>query len=506
MKYLLQAFFLLSFIQCSEENSDKEERHSNNFQNVLFIISDDLANHAVACYGNPIIQTPNIDRLAKMGVRFENAYANSPMCTPSRACLLTGRYPHAVGTTLLHTPLPDSTYTIAEHLKKAGFATGIFGKTHFNSGLKHGFDTLVNNHHHQSHLEQLSDLELVDTISYKVRPKWKPFRDPARIWLNADGATSGNSFENSQGTFFANATIRFIQQHQEERFLAVASFREPHSPFNFPNEYYQKYEASEINLPNASAEDKQWMPQVFRGLTTEEKEGITRAYYTSVSYMDQNVGLLLDELERLNLMDKTLIIFVGDHGYLLNHHGRFEKHMMWEEAVKTPLIIKGYEKNASREALVELADIAPTLVEALDLEAMPAQHGHSLLPLLQKTETANHREHVFSVYYTDNKAMIFDGRWKYIFTSGKADLGSGYETGNPPTGILHRLYDLENDPKERKNLAALVAYRARLESMQATILAKFRATHPSAEQISSDLSVAEQLILFCEPPERLAAK
>lgn len=470
------------------------------FENVLFIISDDLATHAVGCYGNSIVQTPNIDRLAKMGVRFENAYANSPMCTPSRACILTGRYPHATGTTLLHTPLPDSVYTLAEHLKKAGFATGVFGKTHFNSKLKHGFDTLVNNHHHRAYLEQLASLPPVDTNIIKVRPKWKPFRDPARIWLNVAGATSGNSFEHSQGTFFAHAAMDFIEEHQKERFLAIASFREPHSPFNFPTEYYQKYKDASINLPTANVEDEQWIPQVFQDLTAEEKEGITRSYYTSVEYMDRNVGLLLDQLERLDLMEKTLIVFVGDHGYLLNHHGRFEKHMMWEEAVKTPLIIKGYNQNESRANLVELADIAPTMVETLGLDAMPNQHGRSLSPLL-RGEPIAHREHAFSVYYTDNKAMVFDGRWKYIFTSGKSDLGSGYETGNAPVGILHRLYDLENDPSESKNLANEAMHKTQLQRLQQVMLTKFRATHPNANKVDTDLSLEEQLVLFCEPPE-----
>lgn len=465
------------------------------YRNVLFIISDDLATHAVGCYGNPLVKTPNIDRLASMGVRFEAAYANAPMCTPSRATLLTGRYPYAVGVTLLQTPLPDAAYTVAEHLKAAGFATGVFGKTHFNSRLKHGFDTLVNNQHHRAYLETLDRSDLHDSIL--VRPKWKPFRDHARVWLNAAGATSGNSYENSQGTFFANSTIDFIRQHRNERFFAVASFREPHSPFNFPIEYQGRHAQSPIELPQGSWEDSLWIPRVFNDLTDEEKKGITRAYYTSVEYMDRNVGLLLDELEQSDLLDSTLIVFVGDHGYLLNHHARFEKHMMWEEAVKTPLIIKGYGVHTIEKA-VELADIAPTIVTALGLSAMPHQHGQSLIPLMTEEE-ATHRTYIFSVYYTDNKAMIKNERWKYIFGSGKQDLGSGYATGNPPAGITHRLYDQQNDPTETQNVA--LQHPTILKTLQQVMLEKFRATHPKAAQISSDLSIEDQLVLFCEPPE-----
>jgi len=493
-------FFLLLFA-CQSADREKESTVSEQktFQNVLFIISDDLANHAVACYGNKIIHTPNIDRLAEMGVLFENAYANSPMCTPSRACIMTGRYPHATGVTLLHTPLPDSTYTLAEHLKEEGFATGIFGKTHFNSRSKHGFDTVVNNQEHKNYLAAVSMLRPHD--STKIRPSWKPFRDPARIWLNAEGATSGLPFEHSQGIFFAKSAINFIQQHQNQRFFVVASFREPHSPFNFPIEYQGKYEDMKIELPTASEEDDRWIPEIFRDLTEKEREGIIRSYYASVEYMDRNVGLLLRELERLSLMDNTLIVFVGDHGYLLNHHGRFEKHMMWEEAVKTPLIIKGYQAGKTESSLVELADIAPTTVEALGLKIMPNQHGKSLQPLL-KGESKEHRSSVFSVYHTDNKAMVFDGRWKYIFTSGKADLGSGYATGFPPSGILNRLYDLKSDPQETTNVATIVKNQEHLKRLQQLMIQKFNATHPFADSISTDLSVEEQLVLFCEPVEK----
>lgn len=467
------------------------------FDHVLLIISDDLATHAVGCYGNTLIQTPHIDALASESVLFENAYANAPMCTPSRASLLTGLYPHAAGVTLLRTPLPDSVLTLAEYLHSQGFATGIFGKNHFNSALKHGFDTIVNNPDHRRYLQSVQQRPLPPGA--KVRPPWKPFKDPASIWLNAEGASSGNYFAHSQGTFFARAGLDFMREHASSRFFAVVSFREPHSPFNFPVEMENQFRPESIQLPVAGPEDKRWIPVIFRDLRPEEKRGITRSYYQSVSYMDRNIGLLLDSLEQLGLKENTLVVFVGDHGYLLNHHGRFEKHMMWEEAVKTPLLIRGLGNGIRIQEPVELIDLVPTMVQALGLTPMPDLQGIALQALIQGEKP--HRTHIISQYLTDNKVMIFDGRYKYIYSTGKRDLGSGYATGHGPSGPSHRLYDLSLDPAETHNLAQEAQEQDRIQSLQKLLLNHFRATHPAAALVAPDQSMEMQLSAFCEPPE-----
>ena len=495
---LIHSILIIFLFGCNPQSGNEILETSGSFNNILFIISDDLATHAVGCYGNTKIRTPNIDRLSRTGVRFESAYANSPMCTPSRATIMTGKYPHAAGVTLLRTALPDSVTTISEILKTKGFATGVFGKTHFNSQLKHGFDTLVNNQHHQQYLKGIIQPSHHDSI--RIRPKWKPFRDHARIWLNAEGATSGNYFEHSQGTYFAQAAIDFIRKHKNERFFAVASFREPHSPFNFAVEYQGRHPPSTFEIPTASEEDQRWVPKVFSDLTQSEKQGITSSYYSSVEYMDRNVGLLLDELDRLELSRQTLVVFVGDHGYLLNHHGRFEKHMMWEESVTTPLIIRGYRNDATVTTAVELVDLAPTMLTALGFEPTPSMQGKALQGLLEGIEDS-HREYTFSEYLTDNKAMLTDGKWKYIFTSGKRDLGSGYQTGFGPSGISHRLYNLESDPYETNNLADLPEYKNEVNRFQQALISRFRETHPYSSQISEEATIEAQLIQYCEPPE-----
>ncbi|MEM6342351.1 MAG: sulfatase-like hydrolase/transferase [Bacteroidota bacterium] len=466
------------------------------FDNVLFIISDDLATHAVGCYGNEIIRTPNIDALAAEGVRFERAYATSPMCTPSRASLMTGLYPHAAGVTLLQTPLPDSTLTIAEYLKEQGFATGIFGKHHFNSNRKHGFDTLVNNAQHNAFLASATQKSVPQSV--KVRPEWKPFQDSAKIWLNAEGATSGNWYDFAQGTFFAKSGVEFMKRHKEERFFAVISFREPHSPFSFPNDYADAYNPEDMPLAQGTEADKKFMPEVFKDLSDEEKRGIIRSYYSSVEYMDRNVGYVLDELKNLGLAENTLVVFVGDHGYLLNHHGRFEKHMMWEEAITTPLIIRGYDAGASVEQPISLVDLVPTMVASLGLAPMPERQGLALQPLLQGVKVKLH-DFIFAEYLEDNKAMITDGEYKYIFTSGKKDLGSGYATGNEPTGLDHRLYHLKSDPHETNNLIMQPEHAPRVDRLMMSMTYIFRKTHPFSNQVMVTLALPSQLKRFVEP-------
>lgn len=164
---------------------------------------------------------------------------------------------------------------------------------------------------------------------------------------------------------------------------------------------------------------------------------------------------MLDALEQLDLDDDPLVVDVGDHGYLLGHHGRFEKHTMWEEAVRAPLLLRNIRRLGqarSTDALVEFIDLAPTILELLGVPPMASAQGRSLVPLLDGEEN-RHRDYVFSALLIDNKAMVRSERWKYIFATGARPLAKGLSTGLAPPGITHRLYDLEGDPRETTNLA-----------------------------------------------------
>ena len=469
-------------------------------QNLLFIMGDDHSTGVFGAYGNSLIKTPNLDRLAAQGARFEHAYVNSPFCTPSRQSLITGKLPHATGVTLLPTPLSEEQTTIAEHLKPLGFRTGAVGKMHFNSQLKHGFEYRIDRGDYGKWLETMAPSPPAETT--RVRPPWRPFRDPARVWLNADVLPGAQTDEQSEGTYYARKAMEFLREKSEERFCLWLSFREPHSPFNFPIEYAGSYNPAEMPLPAVGPEDTARIPAIFRDLTEEDQKGVIASYYTSVEYLDKNVGLILRELDRLDLAGDTLVVYVGDHGYLLGHHGRFEKHTMWEEVVRAPLVVRGPGiPTGVHQAMVEFVDLLPTLLELLEVPALPGVQGESFQEVLRGRAT-EHRQSIFTEYLHDNQAMLRTRRWKYIFTSGKHDLALGYATGNPPTGIEHRLYDVEEDPQEFTNLAGRPELAETLRSLQNQLLKRFKDTDPRAAQLPPDLDMDAALAWFCEPPEK----
>ncbi len=469
-------------------------------QNIIVIIGDDHSARAAGCYGNEIIRTPNIDHLASQGILFENAYSNAPVCSASRQSVLTGKYPHATGVTLLRTPFRDeNNVTVAEHLRELGFKTGVVGKTHFNNfepdPPDHGFDYMADFKEYR-----ISEIRPVpDSIA--VLGDWRPFVDPARIWLNADMLPSAYHEEDGWAAWTARKSIAFLRANKEERFCLWVGFHEPHSPFNFPVEYRNLYDPSEVPLPSGSPEDDRWIPEIFRDLTDEDKRGIIASYYTSVEYMDHCIGLILEEMELLGLAEKTLVIYIGDQGYLLGDHKRFEKHTMWEPAVRAPLIMRmggRYGKGIRHNALTEFIDLAPTILDLLGIEAMPGVQGKSLLPVLSG-EQEEIREYAFAEFLEDNKAMLCSHQWKYVFTTGQRDLGQGYATGYGPSGVLHKLYNLIDDPDEKKDLGQDPAHAEILAGMQEMMLERFMDTHPDAMNLPEGLSIEQKLIWFCEP-------
>lgn len=497
---LILAILLVVNISCRKE-TEKEGFLSKPLQNVIVIVGDDHATGVLGSLGNRIIRTPNLDRLSTEGILFTNAFANSPLCSASRQSLLTGKYPHAAGVTLLTTSFPEEQITLADHLKQYGFKSAIIGKNHFNNTQNHGFDVKVERKDYFSFLEEHPPRQVSDSI--RVRPPWRPFQDHARIWLNADALPSDKYDEESIGVFYVKKALEFIENNKDQRFLLWLGFHEPHSPFNFPPEFRGKYQPDDMPLPEGSPEDDEFIPIVFKDLTEKERRGIVSAYYSSVEYLDKNVGLLLDGLEEAGLKENTLVVYLGDHGYLLNDHKRFEKHMMWEEAVKAPLIIRAGHTEpvmATRNEMVEFVDVAPTITSLLGVDALEDSQGRSLEPFFENTEV-DFRDVVFSEFLADNKAMVRTEKWKYIFTSGKHDLAQGYATGNPPTGIRHRLYDLERDPHEMHDVSSDPANNDILSKLQSEMIRIFKETHPHAAQLPEGLSVEEILAWFCEPPD-----
>src|SRR2546425_3723178 len=288
--------------------------------NILWIIADDHVPYVMGAYGNKQVRTPNLDKLASQGMRFDGAFCNSPVCTASRQSFLTGRYPRTVGVTQLPSALPTNEVTLAEILKANGYDTAAIGKMHFNSNLKHGFDLQFDAEQHQQWLAAKGKTPLPGGV--EVQPAWKPFADPASVWLNSACRPFGAVDSDMAGTYFAEQAIQYLQKQRQKPFFLMVSFYEPHSPFHFPVEYRGRHRPEEFHAPQPGPEDDWQIPEVFRSLTEQQKQGVIAACYTSVEFLDQKVGRVLAALEKSGQAKNTIVINLGDNGYLLGQHGR----------------------------------------------------------------------------------------------------------------------------------------------------------------------------------------
>ncbi len=435
--------------------------------NVLWICADDLAAYPLGCYGNKLARTPNIDALAKSGVRFDRAYCTSPVCTASRQSFLTGRYPRSLGVTQLKTVLPDGTPTLATMLKAAGYDTASVGKMHFNSQLKHGFDVRIDAPDHRKALAARRPQPLP---AGEVQPKWQPFKDHARTWLNSAALPFGATDADMPGTFYATKAAEYLAAKREKPFFLMVSFYEPHSPFHFPVEFRSKFDPKEFAVPKVSAEDDWHIPAIFRDLTDAEKRGITAAYFTSVEYLDRNIGTVLKALKEAKREEDTLVVLTGDHGYMLGHHGRFEKHCCYEPAVRAPLIFRvpGLTKPGTHSAsLATFVDVVPTILTLCEQKVPDSVQGKDMTALL--AGVTDHRDYVFLEYSENEEAAVVTTEWKLIYTTGRRKREDGYETGKPLPGRVVQLFDLKNDPDETTNLAAKPEHAKRVEKLTATL-------------------------------------
>jgi len=469
--------------------------------NFLFLISDDHAGYVLGADGDRLARTPNLDRLAAAGVRFARHYCNAPVSTPSRQSLITGQMPHAAGVTVLRTPLAEDKPTLARQLRAAGYYTAVFGKMHFNQPPKpgqHGFELPMTEQAVAKAWNQEVRPKPVPP-EIKTKPPWRPFKDPARIWLNADKLPFARYSEDMLGTYIARRAARFLEEHKDSPFALWVSFHEPHSPFDFPVEDRELFDPMRFTPPRVGPEDGWQIPLIFRELSEADKRGIIAAYYTSVAFLDRNIGVVLDKLRQLGLEQNTLVVYMGDNGYCLGHHGRFEKHCCYEPAIRVPLIFSwpGRIRRGVVTDLTEGVDVAPTVLDLLSVEPLPVQHGRSLRPYLEGGRPARPREHIFSEYLENEEACVRTERFKLVFCSGRRARQDGYQTDNPTPGRWMRLYDLRSDPGEFTDVAR--QHPDVVQRLLNLMLERFRTTHPEARNEPKGLSPAEAIEFYLRP-------
>ncbi len=418
--------------------------------NVLFISTDDL-NNDLGCYGHPLVQSPNIDRLAARGVRFDRAYNQFPLCSPSRTSLMTGLRPDTTQVFDLQkhfrSVLPD-VMTLPQAFMRNGYVAARVGKIyHYGNPGQIGTDGLDD----PQSWNAVVNPRGVDKDEEKVLTNYTPTR----------GLGSSLSFyaspapdeEHTDGKVAAE-TIKLLEANKDRPFFIAAGFYRPHCPYIAPKKYFDQYPMEKIAAPkfsrsewNSIPEAALWIKAPHFGVNEQQQREAIRAYYASISFVDANVGRVLDALDRLKLADSTIVIFWSDHGYLLGQHGQWMKQSLFEESARNPLIIAGpgVAKGKASPRTVEFVDLYPTLAELCGLNNAPKNlAGRSLRPLLANPKAVWNKPAITQVQRGsgENRFMgysIRTERWRYT------------EWDEARKGV--ELYDEFNDPRELTNLA-----------------------------------------------------
>ena len=425
--------------------------------NVLFLISDDL-NQLLGCYGDPLARTPNIDRLAARGVTFERAYCQFPLCGPSRNSMLTGLYPNSTGilrnAQIFRQTIP-SHVSLPQAFRLQGYFAARVGKLyHYNvprSVGTNGHDDLgswelelnpagVDRLEEEPHIFSLIPGQFGGTLSWYASPKSDRYH------------TDGMMAEDA-----AWVLERCAKQNHRPFFLAVGFFR-PHTPYVAPEDpYFGYYPLSKMRVVENVEEDQADLPDAALGSYKREQDKLTdelrrqalQAYYASISFMDAQVGHVVDALDRLGLADNTVIVFTSDHGYHTGEHGLWQKMSLFEESARVPLLIVApnvAKPGTVAKAPVGLIDLYPTLAELCNVPAPENLQGQSLVPML-KDVSVQGRGWALTQVTRGGTARVprYFGytlrtpRWRY----------TQWDEGQQG----RELYDHQTDPSELTNLA-----------------------------------------------------
>jgi uncharacterized sulfatase len=424
--------------------------------NVLFIAADDLS-CALGCYGDPIAKTPNLDRLAATGTCFLNAYNQLPLCNPTRASVMTGLRPDTIKVYDLdrhfRDEVPDAV-TLSQQFMKHGWWAGRVGKIyHYNVPASIGTDGFDDPPSWQKTVNPKGRDKTDESLIFNAEPHRKI--SAALSWLAAEGRDE----EQTDG-MVATEAIKLMEEKREEPFFLAAGFFRPHTPYVAPKKYFDMYPLEDLRLPYAPANDRDDIPTAafahncpvpHYGLDELTCLQAMQAYYACVSFVDAQVGRMLDALDQLQLSDRTIVVFWSDHGYHLGEHdGIWQKRTLFEQGARAPLIIRNPSSKGNGQPcrrIVEFIDIYPTLTELVGIPSPQAVEGHSLVALLDDPLTRWDRFAITQVlrpadHRLDTAVMgrsIRTERWRY---SDWAEGKKGVE-----------LYDHFADPMEFENLA-----------------------------------------------------
>ncbi len=484
-----------AFMPSSILGKPDTQKYSEQY-NVLFIVVDDLRPQA-GCYGHPIMKTPHIDALAATGTLFKRAYCQQAVCSPSRTSLLTGRRPDTTKIYDLQThfrkTIPDIV-TLPEHFKMHGYHTQALSKV-YHSGLDDPQSWSVP--HWTPHASAYAKPETLEALkAEKQRLRALGVQVGAQEILERDPKTGlplkirhgtrvmGPSWEDPDvpdnalaDGMTSDKAIELLRQLKDKPFFLAVGFLKPHLPFVAPKKYFELYDRSQVELaqnpyppigvPGLAMTDwgelRAYSDIPKRGpLSRDKARDLIRAYYACTSYVDAQIGRVLSELERLGLADKTVIVLWGDHGWHLGEHGLWCKHTNFEEATRSLLIVRvpgQNNKGANTNALVEFADIYPTLCEICGLPLPSELEGTSFVPVIEQPDR-KWKKAAFSQYPrgTVMGYSIRTDRYRYTEWIGQSKVPVGVE-----------LYDHAIDPRENVNLVSRAEYKHVAQELSAIL-------------------------------------
>jgi arylsulfatase A-like enzyme len=437
--------------------------------NIVFVMSDDHAAHAISAYGSRLNETPHLDRLAAQGARFDACFCTNSICAPSRATILTGTYNHVNGVTTLSAPFDSEQPTFPAILRSAGYQTAIFGKWHLGHGPGHdpvGFD------------------------EWRVLPDQGEYHDPE--FIGADGRTRIPGYVTD---IITDLSLDWISARDRSRpFCLLLHHKAPHRSWEPAPRHQQMYASEEMREPvtfrddyshrsTAASRARMRMTDLWPQDVKEEPpaelvgealdswlyQRYIKEYLRCVASIDDNMGRLLDHLDAQGLGEDTIVVYTSDQGFFLGDHGWFDKRFMYEESLRMPLLVRYPREVAAGQGRPELTmnvDFAQTLLDLCDVPAPSRMQGHSLRPLLRGETPRDWRQAVYYRYWEHDDGS--HGVWAhyglrterhkliYYYNDGLGQPGAS-ESQAPPEW---ELFDLESDPYEVHSVYDDPAYRA----------------------------------------------
>lgn len=449
--------------------------------NIIFMMSDDHAAHAMSCYGSKINETPNLDRIANEGMLFENAFCTNSICAPSRAAILTGKYNHKNGVRTLGDTFDNRQQTVQKILGKNGYQTALIGKWHLGHGAAH---------------------DPVDFDHWDIFPGQGDYHDP--VMINAQGERVVEGYATDIVTDYSMDWIS--NRDKDKPFMLMLHHKAPHRPWEPDERHQHLYEDIDIPEPETFHDDyegkaaaaKEATMRIDRDLTftdvkADPPEGLTarkqkswyyqryiKDYLRCVASIDYNVGRLLDYLDEEGLADNTIIMYTSDQGFFLGDHGWYDKRFMYEESLRMPFIVRypqGIKAGTRTEDFALNVDFPETFLDYAGIDIPVDMQGVSLRPILEEKTPEDWQT---SMYYRYWEHLSVEHRvgahygirthdYKLIYYYGEA-LGMADAIDEPRTPEWE-LFDLRKDAKEMENVYHDPAYADVVTSLKEELYA-----------------------------------